>query len=145
MGFLGTGASNTADINLITQIVIIVLLTAGWVIGRDKKKIRQHGQFMVVAVLVNAAAIALVMVPSLILNLGAITSDPLGPGPLISMTHAAIGTVAWLLGAYLSWVWGLKPATVECFKRKRLMKPVTYLWLLAAVLGVGFYVYYYVL
>jgi hypothetical protein len=145
MGFLGTGASNTADINLIVQIVIVALLAAGWVIGRDKKKIRRHGQFMVAAVLVNAAEIALVMVPSLILGLGAITSNPLGPGSLISVTHSMIGTVAWLLGAYLSWVWGLKPATVECFKRKRLMKPVTYLWLLAAVLGVGFYIYYYIL
>ncbi len=145
MGILGTGASTTADINLIAQLVIVALLAAGWVIGRDKKKIRQHGQLMVTAVIVNAAAIALVMVPSLIHGLGAIASDPLGAGPLISVVHSAIGTVAWLLGAYLSWVWGLKPATVECFKRKRLMKPVTYLWLLAAVLGVGFYVYYYVL
>ncbi len=145
MGILGTGASTVADINLIAQLVIIALLAEGWIISRDKKRIRVHGQLMVAAVLINAAAIALVMVPSLILGLGAITSDPLGPGPLISVIHSAIGTVAWLLGAYLSWTWGLKPATVECFKRKRLMKPVTYLWLLAAVLGVGFYVYYYVL
>ncbi len=87
---------------------------------------------MVVAVLVNAAAIAFVMVPSLILGLGAITSNPIGPGSLISVAHPVIGTVAWLIGAHLSWTWGLKPATVECFKRKRLMKPVTYLWILAA-------------
>ncbi len=145
MGILGTGASTTADINLITQLIIVALLAAGWVIGRDKKKIRQHGQLMVAAVFVNAAAIVLVMAPSLIHGLGAIASDPLGPGPLITVIHSSIGTVAWLLGAYLSWTWGLKPATVECFKRKRLMRPVTYLWLLAAVLGVGFYVYYYVL
>jgi hypothetical protein len=145
MGFLGTNASYTADINLITQIVIIALLAMGWVIGRDKKKIKRHGQFMVAAVLVNAAAIALVMAPSLILGLGAITSDPIGTGPLITIIHSTMGTIAWLLGAYLSWVWGLKPATVECFKRKRLMKPVTYLWLLAAILGIGFYIYYYIL
>jgi len=145
MGILGTGASTNADINLITQLVIIILLAVGWAYGRNKKKIRLHGQLMVVAVLVNAAAIALVMAPSLILGLGAIASNPLGPGPLITVIHSSIGTVAWLLGAYLSWTWGLKPATVECFKRKRLMKPVTYLWLLAAVFGVGFYIYYYVI
>ena len=145
MGFLGTGASTVADINLIVQLAIIALLAIGWAYGRDKKKIRIHGQFMVVAVLFNAAAIAFVMVPSFILGFGAITSNPIGIGSLISIAHPIIGTSAWLIGAYLSWTWGLKPATVECFKRKRLMKPVTYLWILAAVLGVGFYVYYYIL
>ena len=145
MGILGTSASTVSDINLIVQIIIIALLAEGWIISRDKKKIRLHGQLMVTAVLINAAAIALVMLPSLILNFGAITSDPLGPGPLITIAHSTIGAAAWLLGAYLSWVWGLKPATVECFKRKGLMRPVTYLWLFAAILGVGFYVYYYVL
>jgi hypothetical protein len=145
MGFLGTRASTAADINLIVQLAIIALLAVGWAYGRNKKKIRMHGQLMVVAVLVNSAAIAFVMVPSLILGLGTITSNPIGPGSLISVAHPVIGTVAWLIGAYLSWTWGLKPATVECFKRKRLMKPVTYLWILAAVLGVGFYVYYYIL
>jgi hypothetical protein len=145
MGFLGTSASTVADINLVAQLVIVVLLATGWVYGRDKKKIKLHGQLMVVAVLVNGVAIALVMVPSLILNLGSIESNPLGPGPLVSVVHAIVGTVAWIYAAYLSWVWGLKPATVECFKRKKWMKPVLYAWLAAAILGVGFYVYYYVL
>jgi len=143
MGFLGTGASNVADINLIVQLVIVVLLVAGWIYGRDKKT-KLHGQLMVVAVIVNGGAIALVMVPSLVLGFGAITSNPLGPGPLVSVLHVIIGTVAWLTAAYLSWVWRLKPETVECFKRKKWMKPVLYTWLAAAVLGVVFYVYYYI-
>jgi hypothetical protein len=140
---LGTGASTAADINLIVQLVIVAVLLVGWVYGRDKKKIRLHGQLMVVAVVVNGAAIALVMVPSLVLGFGAITSNPLNTGSLISIAHSIVGTVAWLYGAYLGWVWGLRPATVECFKRKSLMMPVTYAWLAAAVLGVGFYAYYY--
>ena len=145
MGIFGTSASTAADLNLIAQLVIVAALGLGWVYGRDKKKIRLHGQLMVAAVLVNGAAIALVMVPSLIFGFGAITSNPLGSGSLISVVHAIIGTIAWLYGAYLAWVWKLKPATVECFKRKNLMKPVLYAWLAAAVLGVGFYAYYYLL
>jgi hypothetical protein len=144
MGFLGTSASAVADINLIVQLAIVLLLAAGWVYGRDKKKIRFHGQIMIVAVVVNGAMIFLVMVPSLILNFGAITSNPLGPGPLVSVAHSIAGTVAWLYAAYLAWVWRLKPATIECFKRKNWMKPVLYAWLAAAALGVGFYVYYYI-
>jgi hypothetical protein len=144
MGFLGTSASAVADVNLIVQLVIVLLLAAGWVYGRDKKKIRLHGQLMIVAVVVNGAMIFLVMVPSLILSFGAITSNPLGSGPLVSVAHSIVGTVAWLYATYLAWVWRLKPATVECFKRKNLMKPVLYAWLAAAVLGVGFYVYYYI-
>ncbi len=141
MGILGTGASTAADINLIAQLVIVAVLLVGWVYGRDKKKLRLHGQLMVVAVVVNGAAIALVMVPSLLLGLPSIAADPLGPGPLVSIAHSIVGTIAWLYGAYLGWVWRFKPATVECFKRKNLMKPVTYAWLAAAVLGVGFYAY----
>ncbi len=144
MGFLGTRASFIADVNLITQLVIIVLLVAGWRMMSDKKKARQHGQLMVLAVIMNGLTIAGVMVPSLIINFGAITINPTGVGPLDTMFHSIIGTIAWLYGAYLSFVWGLKPATVECFKRKRAMKPVFYVWLAAAVLGVLFYINYYI-
>jgi len=144
MGFLGTRASTAADINLIFQLVIIALLAAGWWLS-NKKKLRLHGQLMVAAVAVNGAAIALVMVPSLVLGFGAITSDPLGPGPLITVAHAIVGAIAWLYGAYLSLVWRLRPATAECFKRKNLMRPVLYTWLAAAALGVGFYAYYYLI
>ena len=145
MGIFGTSASTTADVNLVAQLVIIVALAVGWVYGRDKKKIRRHGQLMVAAVIVHGAAIALVMVPSLILGFGAITSDPLGPGSIISVAHAIIGTIPWIYGVYLSCVWKLRPVTVECFKRKNLMKPILYTWLAAAILGVGFYVYYYLI
>ena len=56
-----------------------------------------------------------------------------------------VGAGAWLYAAYLGVVWRFNKATVECFKRKSMMKPVFYAWLAAAVLGVGFYIYYYVL
>ena len=144
MGFLGTGASTAADLNLIVQLIIVALLAAGWWLS-NKKRIVPHGQLMVAAVVVNGLAIALVMVPSLILGFGAITSNPLGPGPLITIAHAVVGASAWLYGAYLSVVWRFKPATAECFKRKGMMRPVLYAWLAAAILGVGFYAYYYVL
>lgn len=144
MGFLGTRATTAADINLIIQLIVIVLLATGWWLS-NKKKIRLHGQLMVAAVVVHGAAIALVMVPSLILGFGAIASDFISAGPLISVAHAIVGTIAWLYGAYLSWVWRLKPATAECFKRKKLMKPVLYTWLGATTLGVIFYIYYYII
>jgi hypothetical protein len=144
MGFLGTRAATPADINLIVQLIIIALLLTGYIHKRNKK-FRLHGQLMVTAVVVNGLAITLVMAPSLIFGFGAITSNPIGPGPLITIAHAVVGATAWLCGAYLSWVWRLKPATAECFKRKKLMKPVLYTWLAAAILGVGFYIFYYIL
>jgi hypothetical protein len=143
MGFLGTHAGMAADINLLVQLIIIALLSLGWFF-KQEKELRQHGIIMVTAVAVNGAAIALVMVPSLILGFGAITSDPIGPGPLISIVHSIVGAIAWLYGVYFTWVWRLRPTTVDCFKRKKMMKPVLYTWLAAAVLGVGFYVYYYI-
>ena len=144
MGFLGTPASNAKDIDLIVQLVIIVLLTVGiWL--KKNKKIIPHAQLMTAAVIIHGGAIAFVMVPSLIFGFGAITYNPLGLGPLITVIHAIIGTLAWLYGVYLSWIWRNRPTVTECFKRKKLMKPVLYAWLAAAALGVSFYIYYYVI
>lgn len=143
MGLLGTNAGLPADLNLITQIIIIILLTLSWSYAR--KKLKTHGKLMTVAVVVNAATIAFVMAPSLFLGLGVIVSNPLDPGSLLSIVHVAIGTIAWIGGAYLTWSWKLNDSTSECFKRRKLMKPIIGLWLIAAVLGVGFYVYYYVI
>jgi len=144
MGFLGTGASTAADVNLLSQLVVVALLIAGrWMLS-DKKRARLHGQLMVFAVVVTGVGIAIVMLPSLVFGFGAITSDPTIPGSLISIFHSIIGGAAWLYGAYLSLIWGLKPTTVECYKRKSAMRLVFIAWLAAAVLGVGFYVYYYV-
>jgi hypothetical protein len=85
------------------------------------------------------------MAPSLIFGFGAITSNPTSPDPIIAVAHAIVGASAWLCGAYLAWHWRLQPTTAECFKRKKFMKPVLYAWLTAAILGVGFYIYYYIL
>ena len=144
MGFLGTKAGFPADLNLIAQIVIIALLTLSWRYA-SKKKLKTHGKLMITTVVINAAMIALVMAPSLFLGLGAITSNPLNPGSLLSVVHVAVGTIAWLGGVYLTWSWKLNDSTAECFKRRKLMKPIIGLWLVAAVLGVVFYVYYYVI
>jgi len=144
MGFLGTGASFAADVNLIVQIILVVLLIASWM-RLDKKNVASHGQLMVLAVIVQGLAIFLVMIPSLLLGFSAITSNPGNPGSLIAIAHGLVGAGAWLYAVYLSVIWRFNKATVECFKRKSMMKPVFYAWLAAAVLGVGFYVYYYVL
>ncbi len=144
MGFLGTGASFAADVNLIVQIILVVLLAWSWM-RLDKKNVTSHGQLMVLAAVVQGLAIFLVMIPSFLLGFGAITSNLGNPGSLISIAHGLVGAGAWLYAAYLGVVWRFNKATVECFKRKSMMKPVFYAWLGAAVLGVGFYVYYYVL
>ena len=64
MGFLGTLAGFPADVNLILQVVMLGVL----LIGRSRAKRKnfgKHGRYMAVAVTLNAASLATVMVPSL--------------------------------------------------------------------------------
>ena len=67
MGFLGTQARIPADVNLILQIAVLCVILVGR--SRAKKKnFRQHGRIMSVAVALNAASLATIMLPSLLLG-----------------------------------------------------------------------------
>ena len=144
MGFLGTQAGFPADVNLILQIVMLGVL----LIGRSRAKRKnfgKHGRYMAVAVIINAASLATVMVPSLLLGLGFVATYPTNPISVITVLHAVIGTVAEFLGIYLVLKWRFSKVIVECMKNKRLMTPTIILWSTTAVLGILFYLELYVL
>jgi uncharacterized membrane protein YozB (DUF420 family) len=144
MGFLGTQAGIPADLNLVLQIAMLCVL----LIGRSRakgKNFSQHGRYMAVAVVLNAASLATIMLPSLLLGLGFVATYPANPISIITILHAGMGTVAEFLGIYLVLKWRFNKAIVECMKNKRLMKPTLALWATTAILGVLFYLELYVL
>jgi uncharacterized membrane protein YozB (DUF420 family) len=143
MGFLGTQAGIPADVNLILQIAILCALLVGR--SRAKRKnFRQHGTIMAVALTLNAASLATIMLPSLLLGLGFVVANPENPLSIIAILHAGLGTVSLFLGIYLVMTWRFSKPLVACLKNRRLMKPTIILWTTTAIIGILLYLELYV-
>lgn len=142
-GFLGASAGILYSINLIVQVVILLLLIAGYNYKRGKKY-QSHGIIMMTTLFAHLLLIAIVMVPSLIINAGAVLTEPiLG---LIIALHAISGALAAGLAIVIVVAWRSQPQEkLGCRKRKGLMRPTFILWATSILLGVLFYVVAYVL
>ena len=143
MGFLGTQAGVTADVNLLLQIAILCLL----LIGRSrakKKNFRKHGRYMAVAVALNVASLATIMLPSLLLGLGFLVTNPTNPLSILAILHAGFGTLSLSLSLYLVLKWRFSKPLVECLKNKRLMNPTIILWITTAMIGIILYLELYI-
>lgn len=143
MGFLGTSASALTDTNLVLQLSIIVILIAARGYAR-RGRLRSHGLAMTSAVLLNAVAIAVVMVPSLLLGAKALVMDPAMPLSVLSITHTIVGGVSEAVGAWIVLSWRMGPSYDKCVLKSRVMSKLLIAWLAAAVTGVSFYLAYYV-
>lgn len=141
-GFLGTKASLAADLNLIAQLLILIILTRGVLLAR-KKAFTFHGRYMSLASAIGLMGLLLVMAPSMLSAAGFIVSDPLHPGVLISLIHSIIGGYALISGIYFSANWRTKKSLKACAGNRRWMRITAVAWTLAALTGVWFYLYYY--
>jgi hypothetical protein len=136
-GLFGTRASVFSDLNLILHIVLLVLLIAGFILGKRKtgSSLKTHGRLMRVLVVLNASSILLIMGPSLLTNLGAVVDEVVTVGFPLTLLHHSIGLIAEVLGAAL---------VFKKFGNVRSWMRVTFLlWLVALLSGIGFYVVYY--
>jgi len=141
-GLFGTKASSLIDVNLILQIAIIIILIVGRRLAKSKKFFT-HGRVMASLVILHSVAIALIMIPSFLINFSALKSI-FDPRVIITWIHAIVGTSAEALGVYLVYKWGFKPQSVAaCATRKKYMMPAFALWGLSATLGIVFYALYY--
>jgi uncharacterized membrane protein YozB (DUF420 family) len=144
-GFLGTGATFTADLNLIVQILMGIALVAGGLLAKQKRY-AAHGICQTTVLLLNLLMIALVMWPSFHQQVG-----PVFPRVFrkryysVATVHAVLGTAAEILGLYIVIVAGtnILPQRL-CFKRWKLwMRAELMLWSIILLSGVGtYYVWY---
>lgn len=143
-GLFNPTATFSADFTLLLQIVIFVVLLAGFVMARVKRGFLNHGVIMGVAVSLHTVSILIVMVPSL-LSSGGLFENWAGSLPLLVASHAALGILVEILGAYLVLTWALHPKdTKPCFKRKTTMRVVLVCWLIELILGAYVYILLYV-
>jgi uncharacterized membrane protein YozB (DUF420 family) len=142
-GFLGTRASWAADLNLIAQVVLLLVLVAG-ILRAKKHDYTSHHGWMTAVVLANAALIVAIMNPSFFRALPLALVDA-AIKPKMVLPHFVVGVLAELTGLYA--VIGVKmdlPDTWRVRNTKRFMRITAVLWTIALVGGIVLYVVWYV-
>lgn len=140
-GFLGRGALFGADLNLLIQVGLGVVLLGGMLLAR-RGWYRGHGACQSSVFLAVAVMTAIWMGPSLHLNYGpSLAGLVVNRVNVAVAAHIVVGTVALLLGAYVVLVAGtpLVPKRLRFDNYKPWMRTLLALWWLAIVLGVTTY------
>ena len=140
-GFLGQGAPWGADLNLLLQIAVGVLLLAGFGLARRGRH-GVHGICQSAGFVLAVVMTILWMIPAF----HAIHADALGRGVVNRVTiavaaHVVVGTAALLVGAWVVLVAGtpLVPARLRFSNYKPWMRTLLALWWLAIILGLAVY------
>jgi plastocyanin/uncharacterized membrane protein YozB (DUF420 family) len=146
LGFLHTGATFTADLNLVVQIGMGLALLVGARLAR-LRRFRAHGRCQATVMALNLIMISLVMVPAfrsqVSPNLQKTTSDLYYALPVV---HAGLGTIAELLGLYVVLVATSAPVVPVRFRftnYRRWMRTTLVLWWVVLSFGAGTYVVWY--
>ena len=145
-GFLGTGATFGADLNLVVQLMMGAALTVGAVLAKQKRY-RAHGICQTTVLLLNLLMIGLVMWPSFQQQVKPALSKALHKCYYEAATiHAVLGITAELLGLYIVLVAGtnILPEGLKFKHWKLWMRTELVLWAIVLLSGVGTYCAWYV-
>ena len=145
-GFLGTGATFEADLNLVAQVVMGLALVGGSLLAK-RKRYAAHGICQTTVLLLNLVMIGFVMWPSF--NHQVRPALPRGlhkryfTAPTI---HALLGGAAELLGLYIVVVAcsRILPPSLRFKNYKRWMRAELMLWSVVVLTGIGTYYVWYV-
>jgi uncharacterized membrane protein YozB (DUF420 family) len=127
-----------ATVSLVVEMVVLALLTVGYVL-RGRKMFRLHGFTMSSALVLHLGTIFGVMGPSLVSGFspGVNYADWLA---IFSLVHAALGTIGASLGVYVVVSWHFQAELAPCFARKKVMLTALTLWVLTILMGVVIYI-----
>ena len=145
-GFLGTGATFGADLNLVVQLIMGTVLIAGAYLARQKRY-KAHGICQTAVLLLNLLMIGLVMWPSFQQQLKPPLSKFLHKWYYeAAAIHAVLGIAAELLGLYIVMVAGTNvlPHWLRFNHWKWWMRTELVLWVIVLLSGVGTYCVWYV-
>jgi plastocyanin/uncharacterized membrane protein YozB (DUF420 family) len=139
-GFLGTGATRWADLNLVAQLAMGLALLVGWRLAR-RGRFRAHARCQAAVVLLNLILIALVMAPVFRRQVWPNLAAFRDPYYALAAAHAAMGVLAEVLGLYVLLVAGtrLVPERLRFVRYKPWMRATLAIWWLVVLGGVGTY------
>jgi plastocyanin/uncharacterized membrane protein YozB (DUF420 family) len=140
-GFLGTGATLRADLNLCVQVTMGLALLVGMLLAR-RKQFRAHKYCQSSVMVLNLVMIFLIMAPSFHKQV-----EPQLPGGLkeayylVPYVHAILGTLAEVLGIYIVLVAATKllPKKLRFRRYKPWMRTELALWWIVVLIGVSTY------
>jgi uncharacterized membrane protein YozB (DUF420 family) len=144
-GFLGTAASRKADITLLMELGMgLVLVVGAWLARR--RCYRAHAWCQSAVVLLNLAVIVLNMAPSL--HRAVAAASPTGYRDsyyLLAGAHGILGIAAEMLALYILLAAGtnLLPTRLRFVHYKPWMQTALALWWAALLLGILTYVRWY--
>ncbi len=143
-GILGTRAGLVADINLILQIAILIVLLMGCFQAR-RRNFSAHGRLMTAAVIANTIAIIAIMNPAFFRILPVAIRNPEAQRPTMLWPHAAIGALAELMGIYIVILMKLETSRPPRLRNiKWRMRITLLLWIVALAMGIALYFVRYV-
>jgi uncharacterized membrane protein YozB (DUF420 family) len=145
-GFLGTGATFSADLNLVVQLVMAIALIAGALLAR-RKRYKAHGICQTTVLLLNLLMIGLVMWPSFRQQVQpALVKHRFKWYYEAAAIHGVLGATAELLGLYIVAVaaTNLLPQWLRFKRWKWWMRTELVLWLIVLLAGIGTYCAWYV-
>jgi uncharacterized membrane protein YozB (DUF420 family) len=144
MSILGTEAGLISDLNLLLQIVIIIILFAGFFYTKRKIRYDVHGKIMGIAVFLNLLSLIFVMVPGTVGGLSSLASRITQPVILLTFFHKVLGGLAEILGIIFIII--LRPCGSKLIKNTRYLMITTFtLWIMAFLLGAIAYIIFNVL
>ncbi len=145
-GFLGTGATFGADLNLVVQLIMGTALIAGACLAKQKRY-KAQGICQTTVLLLNLLMIGLVMWPSFRQQVKPALSKSLHRWYYeAAIMHAALGITAELLGLYIVLVAGTNviPQWLRFTHWRWWMRTELVLWVTVLLSGVGTYCAWYV-
>jgi hypothetical protein len=145
-GFLGTAAARYADVVLLLEVGMGLGLVAGALLAR-MRRFQAHAMCQAAIVLLNAAIISLVMVPSFRTHVSPKIPLKLGKGYYaLATAHAALGSIVECGGLYILLAAGTKllPQKLRITNYKLLMRGVLAGWWVVLSLGIATYARWYV-
>jgi uncharacterized membrane protein YozB (DUF420 family) len=145
-GFLGTAAPFYVDLVLLLELAMGLALLTGAFLARQRK-FRAHAWCQSVVILLNAVAIALVMLPSFHRQVWSRIPLELGKSYSgLATAHAALGAVVECAALYILLAAGttLMPEKLRLTRYKLWMRIVLIAWWAVLLLGVTTYVRWYV-
>lgn len=145
-GFLGTGATFEADLNLLVQLVMGIALIAGSFLAK-RKRFTAHGICQTTVLLLNLGMIGFVMWPSFQQQVRPTLPKGFHRGYYAAATiHALLGAAAEFLGLYIVIVVSSRvlPQSLRFKNWKRWMRIELMLWSIVVLTGVWTYYAWYI-
>jgi uncharacterized membrane protein YozB (DUF420 family) len=144
-GFLGSGASVSADVNLVVQVTMGGALIAGSWLAK-KRCYRAHAACQTSVLLLNLGMIGLVMWPSFEQQVRPASAKAFHRWYYqAAIIHAVLGTIAEVVGIYIVAVAGTQmiPKRLRFTNWKAWMRTELVLWMIVLITGFGTYCAWY--